>query len=144
MDKTPRAGRPRDLVMFAKGSFEVKVTTEPPIEDIDGVTIARTTVDKTFAGPLDATSKVHMLGVQTKVKGSAAYAAVERVQGALEGRRGSFVVVHAASMQGGKFELRLPIAPDSGTGELSGIAGQMTIEIVEGKHLYTIDYRLGR
>jgi hypothetical protein len=85
-----------------------------------------------------------MLGVQTKVKGSAAYAAVERVQGALEGRRGSFVVVHAASMQGGKFELRLPIAPDSGTGDLSGIAGQMTIEIVEGKHLYTIDYQLGR
>ena len=46
-------------------------------------------------------------------------------------------------MQGGKFELRLPIAPDSGTGELSGVTGQMTIEIVEGKHLYSIDYELG-
>ena len=130
--------------MFAKGSFEVKVTTEPPIEDIDGVTIARATADKTFEGPLDATSKVHMLGIQTKVKGSAAYVAVERIQGALDGRRGSFVVVHAASMQSGKFDLRLPIAPDSGTGQLSGIAGQMTIEIVEGKHLYTIAYELAR
>lgn len=130
--------------MFAKGSFAVKVTTEPPIEDIDGVTIARTTADKTFVGALEATSRVHMLGVHTKVKGSAAYAAVERVQGVLEGRRGSFVVVHAGSMRGGSFELRLPIAPDSGTGELAGITGEMTIDIVEGKHLYTIDYELDR
>ena len=40
---------------------------------------------------------------------------------------------------------RPPLAdtPDSVTSELKGIYGKMTIDIVDGKHLYTFDYDLG-
>jgi hypothetical protein len=34
------------------------------------------------------------------------------------------------------------VVPDSGTGELTGIAGRMTIDIVDGKHFYTLEYAL--
>jgi hypothetical protein len=32
--------------------------------------------------------------------------------------------------------------PDSGTGQLAGLAGQMTINIVDGKHFYDFDYTI--
>ena len=68
--------------------------------------------------------------------------ALERVTGTLHGRAGSFVLQHTGTMTRGKAELDVSVVPDSGAAELKGIAGQMTIEIVEGKHLYTFDYTL--
>jgi len=38
--------------------------------------------------------------------------------------------------------LTLTVVPDSGTGQLAGLTGAMTIDIVGGKHLYTFEYTL--
>lgn len=62
--------------------------------------------------------------------------------GALHGRTGSFVLQHSATMTRGRPELTVTVVPDSGTAQLAGIAGRMTIDIVDGKHLYTFDYTL--
>jgi uncharacterized protein DUF3224 len=43
-------------------------------------------------------------------------------------------------MSRGAPRLSVTVVPDSGTGELAGISGQMTVEIVDGKHLYGFDY----
>lgn len=129
--------------MIAKGSFEVTMNAEPPYDEADGVSLSRARFDKRFAGPLDATSEVHMLAARTPHEGSAGYVAVERITGALEGRRGSFVVLHMGLMRRGEDELRVVIVPDSGTGDLTGIAGTMQIEIDGGQHEYTLDYSLG-
>jgi hypothetical protein len=34
------------------------------------------------------------------------------------------------------------VVPDSGTGELVGLAGSMRIQVEDGRHAYTFDYRL--
>jgi hypothetical protein len=34
--------------------------------------------------------------------------------------------------------------PDSGTGDLVGLAGKMTINIVDGKHFYEFEYTLAQ
>jgi hypothetical protein len=36
------------------------------------------------------------------------------------------------------------VIPDSGSGELTGIAGSLTIAITNGKHFYTLDCELPR
>jgi len=59
--------------MTATGTFEVKLI--PQADE----TIARMTLDKQFHGDLEATSKGQMLAVQTDVKGSAGYVAMERI-----------------------------------------------------------------
>ena len=125
------------------GSFDITRTAEPPFDTADGVTLGRMRFDKTFHGPLAATSVVHMTSAMTSVKGSAGYVAVERISGALEGRAGSFVVLHAGLMSRGAQSLTITVVPDSGTGELVGLAGSMAIEIVEGKHHYRMSYTLG-
>ncbi len=124
------------------GSFDITRTAEPPFDTADGVVLGRMRFDKTFHGPLAATSVVHMTSAMTSVKGSAGYVAVERITGSLEGKAGSFVVLHTGLMDRGAPSLTITVVPDSGTGELVGLAGEMAIEIVEGEHRYRMSYTL--
>jgi hypothetical protein len=126
----------------ATGTFETTVHGQPPYAVADGVSLGRTTIDKRFAGDLEAVSSLEMLTAGTPVKGSAAYVGIERVVGSLLGRAGSFVFQHSGTMNRGQPSLVITVVPDSGTGALAGITGRMTIDIVEGKHLFTFDYAL--
>ena len=84
-----------------------------------------------------------MLGAMTAVTGSAGYVAIERVEGTLGGRRGSFMLQHSGAMTRGAPTLTVTVVPDSGTEQLAGLSGQMAI-IIEGKtHKYEFEYRIG-
>ena len=125
----------------AIGTFEVKVA--PLAEDKgEGSSLGRMSLDKQFYGDLEATGTGEMLTAMTEVKGSAGYVAIERVSGTLQGRKGSFVLLHRGIMTGGGQELSLTVVPDSGSGELVGLAGKMEIKITEGQHFYEFEYTL--
>ena len=100
------------------------------------------TIDKQFHGDLEGTSRGEMLTAGTAIKNSAGYVAVERVTGTVNGRTGTFALQHNATMTRGEGKLDIIVVPDSGTGELTGISGSMTIDITNGKHSYTFDYTL--
>ena len=100
------------------------------------------TIDKQFHGDLEATSKGEMLSAVGAVKGSAGYVAIEKVTGKLRGRSGSFVLQHTGTMTRGAPQLSITVVPDSGTGDLVGLTGQMTIHIEAGKHSYEFEYTL--
>ena len=121
------------------GTFEVSMQGEPPFDVHEGVSLSRASFDKKFTGPLQATSKVQMLAARTAVNDSAGYVAVERIVGTLDGKGGSFVVVHTGLMNRGARSLTIHIVPDSGTEALAGIRGTMNIEIVAGQHHYEVD-----
>ncbi len=126
----------------ANGPFNVKLAPMWAEEHADGTKLARLSIDKEFRGDLAATSKGEMLSAVTGTKGSAGYVALERVTGTLHGRTGSFVLQHSGTMNRGAAHLALTVVPDSGSGELAGLAGSMTIEITEGKHAYAFTYTL--
>ena len=131
------------MVHQARGTFEVQAEREPPFDSDEGATLGKTSLRKRFRGELEGESVVHMLSAISEVKGSAGYVALERVKGKLSGRTGTFVLQHSGVMTRGKPELSVNVVPDSGTQELRGIAGRMSIDIVEGKHFYTFDYTFG-
>ena len=124
------------------GAFDVQLTPRPPDAEADAG-VGRLTIDKQFHGALEATSRGQMLAAQGSVDGSAGYVALEQVSGTLEGREGTFVLMHTGVMTRGKPGLTISVVPDSGTGELAGLSGTMSIEINEGKHFYHFDYVLG-
>jgi len=130
------------MTAHATGTFEVKLTPQPPEDRADGSTLGRMSGDKQFHGDLEGTSKVQMLTAMTDVKGSAGYVAIERVTGTLHGHTGSFVLQHSGSSNRGATQLSITVVPDSGTGQLVGIAGKMTITITDGKHSYDFEYTL--
>ena len=122
-----------------KGTFIVNYAVNPAL---GGGAIGHMTFHKQFEGELDATSVVEMLHVQGGVKGSAVYVAIERFDGRLQGLSGTFSAHHTGVMNRGVSSLSVLIVPDSGTGELEGLAGTMQIDIVDGKHFYTLDFTL--
>ena len=99
-------------------------------------------INKSISGDLVATTVGQMLSAMTKVKGSAGYVAIERVDGVLAGRKGTFVLQHMGTMNKGAPSLSVTVVPDSGTGELAGIAGEFNIIIAGGKHSYEFKYTL--
>ena len=127
------------MATHASGTFDVKVVPQSD-ENVGDPTVGRMSIDKQFHGDLEATSKGQMLAAMTDVKDSAGYVAIERVNGTLHGRTGTFALQHTGTMNRSVPTLSVTVVPDSGTGQLAGLSGTMTIDIIDGKHLYTFDY----
>jgi hypothetical protein len=125
----------------ANGHFDVSIT---PAEDARSMVppLGRMSIGKAFHGDLEANSSGQMLTATTDRTDSAGYVAVECVTGVLHGRTGSFVLQHSGIMNRGIASLSVTIVPDSGTGELQGIAGSLTITIIDGTHYYDLEYTL--
>ena len=123
------------------GPFDVKVTHQD--DTSADPLLNRMTLDKQYHGDLEATGIGQMLTAGTDVKGSGAYVAIEKVSGTLEGKKGTFILQHAGTMTREVPQLAIVVVPDSGTGELRGISGEMKIKFAEGgKHFYELDYTL--
>lgn len=136
---TPKDG-PRS--MHAEGTFDVKNAPLAADDALAGTAIGRYGLDKQFQGGLEGTSKGEMLGAGNPATGTAGYVAIEQFTGTLHGRSGSFALQHFGTMEDNKFDLVVKVVPGSGTGDLLGISGTMTIKILSGKHSYQFDYSL--
>jgi expansin (peptidoglycan-binding protein) len=126
----------------AQGTFEVKTAPLRADDATAATSIGRYSLDKGYRGDLEAASAGEMLGAGNPATGTAGYVAIEQVSGNLHGKSGSFALQHFGTMDQGKFDLNVRVVPGSGTGELEGITGTMTIIIEGGKHSYTFEYLL--
>ena len=127
------------MTNHAKGDFEVKLA---PLASETEPALGRMSIDKQFHGDLEGSSKGEMLSTMGSVKGSAGYVAMEKVTGTLQGRKGTFVLQHNATMTRGAPALNIIVVPDSGTDQLVGLTGKFDIIITDGKHSYNFDYAL--
>ncbi|HET6806430.1 MAG TPA: DUF3224 domain-containing protein [Frateuria sp.] len=128
--------------MHARGTFDVKLAPRPAAPGTEAAQLGRLSIDKRFHGDLQATSLGEMLSAGTEVPDSAGYVAIERVSSTLHGRQGGFVLMHYGLMERGAPSLRVSVVPDSGTGELAGLRGELAIRIEQGRHEYTFEYAL--
>ena len=131
------------MTHHAAGSSDVKLAPQKPDNpQAEEAKVGRMSLDKEFHGDLEAISKGEMISLMTETKGSTVYAAIERVTGKVQGRKGSFALHHTGIMTRGEPELVIKVVPDSGSGELTGITGSMTIKIEGKNHFYEFDYSL--
>ena len=126
----------------AKGEFKVRMLPLAMEDQPEGAKLARMSIDKTISGDLNAVTTGQMLSAMTNVEGSAGYVAIERVDGSLHGKKGSFVLQHSGTMNRGARHLLVTVVPDSGTDELVGLAGEFKINIANGEHSYEFSYSL--
>lgn len=125
----------------AKGTFQVKTWEGETYEESEGAVLSRASLTKEFQGDFTGTSTAELL--LAEADGARAYVGMERIDGALDGATGTFVVQHSAlSTQSGD-KLEVSIVPGSGTGELKGITGSIDISVDDGGgHHYSISYEL--
>ncbi len=129
--------------MKISGKFDVNLNPlDSCTQGQNGINLGRMSIDKTFYGELDATSEGEMLSAMTSVQGSAGYVAIEQVIGSVSGKQGSFVLQHFGTMDKGKDRLILEVIPNSGSGELAGLVGEMAIKIEDRQHYYEFEYEL--
>jgi len=124
----------------ATGTFDIALALVPIENATDADLMQRRSIQKTFHGALDGTSKGQMLSIGTATAGSAVYVAVERVEARLDGKSGTFALHHTGIMNRGAPTLTITVVPDSGTDALTGITGTMQVDIRDKQHYYTFDY----
>lgn len=123
-------GGTASAVRHAIGSFEVSVRSE---------TTQRFAMSKTYVSGMAGTSEGVMIGDSIVT----AYTALERFEGVVDGRRGQFLLLHRGYMSDAEgMNLDIIIAPNSGTAELAGIRGTLTIRIEGDNHFYDLAYSL--
>jgi Protein of unknown function (DUF3224) len=125
-----------------KGKFEIKSTPIEPSSVTKELGLMHMKFDKKFEGPLSGTGVVSMMGIMNKDLGSGGYVALEKVAGELDSKKGTFYMQHSSSMQKGSPTQSISVVPDSGTAELTGIKGEMKIDIIDGQHFYTFNFEL--
>ena len=120
----------------ATGSFEVSLKPLSNAEVSADVRLGRMLLTKKFNGDLSGSARGQMLSAMTAIKGSAGYVAIDHVTAELDGRRGSFLLQHSGAMNRGVPSLSIMVVPDSGTDELAGLSGTLSVNIIDGKHFY--------
>jgi hypothetical protein len=126
----------------ATGTYEARMAPVMVGNKPSDPSLEHLVMSRAFRGGLEGNSSGAMLTAATSVKDSAAFVAIEKVEGTLDGRMGSFILQHAATMSRGGATMAIMVVPDSGTGALAGLTGQMWISIEDGVHSYDFKYIL--
>lgn len=123
----------------ATGTFTVDLK---PLSPAPAEGTARYSINKQIQGDLEATTQGEMFSAGDPKSGHAGYVAIERVTGILEGKAGSFVLQHFATMDANGPRMQVAIVPGSGADSLHGITGTFEIKIADGQHNYVLTYDL--
>jgi Protein of unknown function (DUF3224) len=125
----------------ASGHIEVKTYEPQAYEDVDeGPNLVEIHVTETFSGDIEGEGVVRFLQA-SRDDGSASFVGIERVTGSIGGRRGTFLLQDAGTLEGNLVKGDWFVIPGSGTGELTGLRGEGGFEAELGQHAaITLDY----
>lgn len=125
----------------ATGTFQVSMQPHAPAE-ASSPQIGRMHFSKSWEGDLHGSSQGEMLSVGDPSSGTAAYTVMEVFSGTLAGRQGTFAFHQFGTMDSGAVSLLYEIVPHSGSGDLTGISGRLSLSVVEKVHQYELNYDL--
>ena len=80
-----------------------------------------------YRGDIEGTSVLEYLMVYED-GGAASFVGMERIEGTVAGRSGSFALQHIGTFREGKARMTLEIVEGAGTGALAGLRGSGTFE----------------
>ena len=118
----------------ATGHTEVTIY-EPTAYDeaANGPSLVEIRVDETFSGDIEGEGSARVIQAARK-DGSATFVGIERVRGALGGRKGSLLLQTNGSLHGRLVEAEWFVVPGSGTGDLRGLRGEGGFKAQLGEH----------
>ncbi|MEU3260640.1 DUF3224 domain-containing protein [Streptomyces albidoflavus] len=126
----------------ATGTYATKSWNENPYHKEDGsATLTRASVENTFTGDLVGDGILEYLMVYG-ADSSATYVGLQRFEGTVGGRNGTFVARIEGTFTSAAAENWI-IVEGSGTGGLSGISGTGSVKSLDEKSAeYTVDYSI--
>lgn len=126
----------------ATGSFQLSSWNEDTYDDgpVGKMTLA--TVSQNFSGDISGDGSVRWL-MAYGGDGTARFVGLQKVDGRLADRQGTFVLETAGDFDGQMARWEATVIPGSGTGELTGLRGSGRFGAVHGPEAtYEIEYQL--
>lgn len=122
--------------MVVNATFVIEITPEEGL--LPGT--RRFEFAKVWSGDAEGASRGLMLAAGEPADGTAGYVAMEFFEGRIGGRQGTVAFQQFGSMRSGEQELRYELVPGSGTGDLAGVTGSLTLTIDDdGVHHVVFD-----
>ena len=124
----------------AVAKITVQSSSAKPCDQSAGPPLMEIEISETFSGDIDGESTVRALQIQRDDK-FASMVSMQRFQGRLDGRQGTFVLQGTETVENGNIKATWFVVPGSGTGDLSGLRGEGGFEGSFGKGSRgTLDY----
>jgi hypothetical protein len=137
-------GRHKETVLArANGTFTVTGGSEQTVREAPGeVRVTRVSGTQRCGGAIAGEGSVEWIFCYRPDR-SARFVGLQRIEGSIDGRRGSLVLESSGDHDGRRSRGEWRVVPGSGTGELAGIAGGGTFDAPGGPQVtYELDYRL--
>jgi len=126
----------------ATGSFQLSSWNEETYHEADASKMTLATVTQSFSGDITGEGAVRWL-MAYRDDGTARFVGMQRVEGTLAGRHGSFVLETAGDFDGQMARWTATVIPGSGTDKLTGLTGAGSFGAEHGPQAtYEIDYQL--
>ena len=128
----------------AAGTFEVLTGGEDAYREADGEPrLTHANGSQRFSGAIEGDGSIEWLMCYLPA-GGADMVGHQRIDGSVDGRRGTFLIEAVGQHDGKASTATWRIIDGSGTGELAGIRGEGGFEAPGGKIVtYRLDYDLG-
>ncbi len=125
------------------GTFEITSMGEDTLRELDGgAKLSHANGTQRFSGDIEGDGSVEWLMCYL-AGGGASYVGLQRIEGSLAGKKGSFVIQAVGRFDGGASSGSWAVIEGSGTGELEGITGEGRFEAPGGPNAtYSLEYRL--
>lgn len=125
----------------AIGEFNIASWDEETYQELEGdAKLTRAVVTQTFSGDLSGTGDVQWLMCHSQ-DGTARFVGLQRVEGSIEGRSGSFIAESVGDFDGARVTGSWSVLAGSGTGELAGLRGSGSFEAPLGsKASFQLEY----
>ncbi len=117
---------------FSTKHWDEKTWDGKPASEVDGNKLSRAQVENMYDGDLKGHSELQYL-MTYRGDGTGNFVGVERIEGSLKGRTGSFVVEHNGTFDAEGVKGTLTVVPGSGTGELKTLRGEGSYDL-KGQH----------
>ena len=125
---------------LARAEFEISSWEEKPYSEMAGAPkLTRASVTKAYKGDIEAEGKLEYLMAYGH-DGSASFVGIERVNGRVGDRRGTFVFQHVGTFEGGVAKSTLSVVPSSGTQDLQGLRGEVNSALGHAKS-YPVEFK---
>lgn len=125
----------------AEAIFETGDWNEEPFAAVDGATkLTRALVTGAYSGDIEGRTTIAFI-MHYPDDTRASYSGLERIEGQLAGRTGTFVLRHEGVFTEGEARTTLSVVPGSGLGELAGLRGEgSSVAPIGSRATVTFDY----
>lgn len=127
----------------ANARFAIKSWDEKPYsEGKELPKLTRASVVKTFTGDIEGEGQVEYL-MMYRSDGSATFVGLERINGRIGDRNGSFVLQRTGVFENGQAKESYSVIPGSATGDLRGLEGDGSSAVGHGtEYPFALNYEL--